>query len=315
MMHLETPRFPLLRPCLRQASCGNRVVRTSKKALLIASILGFSAAWSPASAGMITFDFNSLSDNANNSAVQTYMNGVLAPYSASVAVSGALADNNYTADNHLVGPKNGSVTPLALWNTDGSVTGNSDTTKWHIGTRDTYIMNVSGITTIAMDFTGIDIDGVTFDLQIFPDGTCPNASSTSSSQNKGCTSTANINWPDFKFVVEGSEVEAWDGVLPNTLGTYKYSPAKSTNGGETAPQLLTTSGYIDLSGLNALSLDFVDWPAHIGVDNLVIYTREPPDETEVPEPASILTFGSGLLIALGLRRRKARVRKTAGSRP
>ena len=269
---------------------------------MLAVALGMFGACPPALAAVILFTFDPvpgvteiLTDGENNGAVENYMNQVLAQAgypAASVDVTGAIADNNYTADNHLVGPKNGSVTPLALWNTDGSTTPNTDQSKWHLGTRDMFIMNRSGITTISMDFTGIDIDGVSFDLQIFPDGTCP------SPPDPGCVNPGDTNWPDFNFWVNGSLIQSWDGVKPGQDGTYLYSPAKPNNGGETAPQLLTTSGYIDLNGGYTLNLDFVDWPAHIGIDNLRIY--------RAPEPGGMLLFGGGLLIAVGLRRRSAR---------
>jgi hypothetical protein len=274
--------------------------------VLLAAILSLVSASSAAWGGVITFSFDQvgsvagLKDGQNSAAIETYMNAVLAQAGyplASVDVKGAVADNNYKADNHLVGPKtNGTVTPLALWNTDGSHTGNTDPSKWHLGTTDTYIMNKAGLTTISMDFTGIGIVGVTFDFQIFPDGTCPNPTSANLGVNKGCTSTAHVNWPDFSFWADGTQLWLVDGVLPGADGTYHFSPLRPNNGGEKAPQLLSTSGYVDLGDITSQLL-FVDWPAHIGVDNLTIYT-------EVPEAGTLLTFAVGVFITLRCRRRR-----------
>ena len=47
-------------------------------------------------------------------------------------------------------------------------------------------------------------------------------------------------------------------------------------------------------------LDFVDWPAAIGIDNLTINT---PD-AHMPEPASLVLFGTGLLAVGSVARRR-----------
>jgi PEP-CTERM motif len=84
--------------------------------------------------------------------------------------------------------------------------------------------------------------------------------------------------------------------LQNTTPTFLYSPA-SGSGSELAPQLIGTwSG--QLSGVTRL--DFIDWPATIGIDNLVV--------DPVPEPSTLLLTGSALasgLVWLRSRRRRA----------
>lgn len=224
-----------------------------------------------AQAASIDFSFDTLANNANNAAVQTYMNGML-PGGASVVVTGAVASKTYTGDGHVVGPN--YSTPLTLGNTNDGVQ--------HGGAADTFIMNNSPTDRITMVFTGLTIFNISFDLEIFPDGTCPNTSH--------CTAA---NWPDFELAADGSLIEQWLGLVPGTGGTYSVSPAMHTL--ETAPQLLTVSGTWYFPG-GVTKLEFIDWPAHIGIDNL---------RFNVPEPASFALLGFGL-IALGSGRRRSK---------
>src|SRR5712691_2409395 len=62
------------------------------------------------------------------------------------------------------GAGNGSVS-LTLATSDG--------TTQHLNTKDTFIDNVSSSTAISMTFSGLKIYSVSFDYEIFPDGTCP----------------------------------------------------------------------------------------------------------------------------------------------
>ena len=67
---------------------------------------------------------------------------------------------------------------------------------------------------------------------------------------------ANANWPDFDLYVDGSSTAAFSRVAVATGINPNY------------PQAIGTSGTFNLAG--AHFLDFVDWPATIAIDNLVI---------------------------------------------
>ncbi len=114
--------------------------------MLLPSLLIASSAY----ALVINFDFNTLADGKNNSKVQQYMNNVLNSQhpGGTVAVSGAMAEKNYTADGHVVGPVSGStVTPLTLGDTDEGVQ--------HALPWDTYLVNSgSDRITLLLSFPG-----------------------------------------------------------------------------------------------------------------------------------------------------------------
>jgi hypothetical protein len=85
-------------------------------------------------------------------------------------------------------------------------------------------------------------------------------------------------------------------VMPGNPGApYLHSPA-SGGSTELAPQFLGQSGtWFFPTGVTYL--EFMDWPATVGIDNLTI---------NVPEPGSLLLFAGGFLIFLAVaRRRKA----------
>ena len=259
----------------------SKVQRNLSKAVLLATVLVAGVYQAPARAvpTSATFNFNTLADGANNNSVQTYMRGVLTTAGAgSVNVSGAVAEKNYTGDNHVVGPVSShTVTSLTL--------GTSDGTTQHLTTNDTFITNISGQTTFTMTFTQ-KIYSVSFDYEIFPDGTCPTGTNCGS------------NWPDFKFTADGTQMLYKQGVMPSS-GAYSHSPISGWNGTEYAPQYLGVSGTFNFAnGVNLLS--FIDWPATIGIDNLVVGFTPPPS---IPEPATIGLFASGIA-GLGLIRRR-----------
>jgi len=80
------------------------------------------------------------------------------------------------------------------------------------------------------------------------------------------------------------------GVQPGNPGaSYLHSPNSGSVNNEKAPQYLGTSIYVPLNGVT--KLEFVDWPATIGVDNL-------KTTNQVPEPGSIVVLGSSLLASL-----------------
>ncbi len=241
-----------------------------------------------ADAALIAFDFNSLSDGATNIAVKNYMNTVLASINmGTVNVIGSRGEKNYTGDDYVVGPvvqvtpTRRRVVPLTL--------GHSDGTTQHLDTWDTYLVN-SGSDRITMTFTK-PIYHVNFDYEIFPDGTCPTPSCNAS------------NWPDFTFKADGILQFRKLAELPIN-GLYPHSPHSGINGVEVAPQFLGTSGdWFFKNGVT--SLEFVDWPRMIGVDNLNVDFDRPPDpNVSTPEPATATLFMLGLAVPYVRRRFK-----------
>jgi len=212
----------------------------------------------------------------------------------SVKVTGGVADTTYNGEGYVVGPVNSDhvVTPVTLGNTNGA-TGNNATP----GATDTFIANTdnnsnSTSSEISMVFTGLLITGVSFDYEIFPDGTC--------SSLRSCGYN-DANLPDFEFTAgtKGNDtaVTAFGtngiqyGVVPgNGDGNQTHSINSGRFSSETAPQYIGVSGPLTLN--NATDLNFIDWPATIGIDNLKI-TYTPTDP--VPEPSTV-----GLILTVGL---------------
>lgn len=227
-----------------------------------------------------SFDDGSLGNGSSNSSIQSYMNSKLGA-GKSVVVSGSVASNSYNGDGHVVGPGSGS-TSLTLGTSDGSTA--------HLSTKDLFITNIANSSTeIKMVFTGLSILSVSFDYEIFPDGTC--------ATGYHCGS----NWPDFTFAANGS-------VVFHTLATQPASGSHSPDSGSThtekAPQFIGQSGTINFaSGVS--TLEFLDWPATIGIDNLVITYGPPGGSTPTPEPVSLALAGTGLIGIYFLRRRKS----------
>lgn len=250
-----------------------------------------------AQAATYTFNFNSLaattaSTSTTNAslAIQNYMDGVLTAdgcKGCSVTVSGAVADTTYNGDGHVVGSKvgtNTTYTSLTLGDSNNA-TGNNASIN-HTGNTinyDTFISNTDNSSNqrddeITIKLVGFTLNGnVSFDYEVFPDGT-------------GET-------PDFTFATNvNSNVFTKDGTKPSATnaygdGTATHSP-NSGNSAETSLQWIGTySGSV--KGVN--QLDFVDWPATIGVDNLVIST---------PEPGTLFLLGVGLSGLLLLTKKK-----------
>lgn len=239
------------------------------------------------------FDFNSLVSGANSSSIQSYMDGV-AGCASCVTVTGAVADQTYNGEGYVTGPGNGSKS-LTLGTSDGASQSASNSLLNRA--YDTFIANTNDSShqisnQIIIDFSsGHTLSGMlSFDYEIFPD--------ISGS-------------PDFIFKAwSGSNLVAtWTqyGVTPGTTdGNATHSPNhQGPNQTETNKQYIGTwSSQTPLN--NITELDFIDWPATIGVDNLKF--------ASTPEPGPLLLLGSVLAGLVCFRKRAgsaAAVRKSA----
>lgn len=272
------------------------------KPRLLSTLLAFAALGISANAGTFTFNFNSLASGANSAAIATYMDGVLGCANC-VTVTGAIADRTYSGENNVVGP--GGV-PVTLGTTDNAA--NNSATPGR--TYDTFLANTSDSSVpisqeISISFTGMSIASASFDYEIFPDGTCASLGwgHCGGPSNNGSTSLANNpNTPDFEFTtgaaVGGTNIFTTYGVAPSASGTNGTS---TLNGSTTihSPQYVGMSGLMTLGGVS--ELNFIDWPATIGVDNLVLTTTTSGGSGSVPEPTSVLllaTACAGVVVAM-----------------
>ena len=257
------------------------------RAWLVAASFVLFGTSAPALATVFTFNFdstaitNNTSTPTSNAAVQSYMNGILP--GITVTGAGGLSNSNYTGDGHVIGPvSNGSVNPLTLGNTNGGLL---DSPAPAASRPDGYIVN-SGADRITLTLpTGTNAAWISFDFEIFPDGTCPTLSN--------CGGSGNPNLPDFEFLANGVPATNWVKYAVIPTSPNNHSPASGPTGAELAPQYL---GTLSLAVNGANVLQFVDWPQRIGIDNLVV--------TTVPEPGTMLLAGIAAAALLLTRARK-----------
>lgn len=249
-------------------------------------------------AATVTFDFNSLASGANSTAIQTYMQGLLSGGSTVSVTAGAVqTDKAYNGDGHVVGP---CVSTTCTSQTLGP---------------DTFLRNTAGIAGWSFVFgNGFVIDSVQFDYEIFPDGTCTRLNATYC----GGAAVNGIypNQPDFTFSTNLGQVFHYYALTPGSgasgpagnpsASAYTHSPISGASSVERAPQLIGNTGLLVTGVAGATTLTFMDWPATIGIDNLVINYHRSSGFTPVPEPGTIGLLGLGVAAMVYRQRRKLR---------
>lgn len=260
------------------------------KSVFAAIAATFVLAAAPSHATLITFNFdavqphdntaegNGLGKTGGNTEVAAYMNAVidaaLGAGSESVAVAGALATSTYNGEGHVNGD--------SLGTSNGGVHNASSATDGFI-INDNFGVYGSASDRFSFTFSNFYIYSISFDWQIFPDATCVAGSACAGNPS-------NANYPDIELLADGTSVWSQLATTPPQGAAHRD------------PQAL---GHLSTIALNGVSkLTFVDWPAEVGIDNLVIEgcsTRTAcfsPDQP-VPEPgigyllaASLMAFGA-----------------------
>lgn len=267
-------------------------MRTVFRKAIFASLLtclgGGSSAW--ADAFNFTANFNSLASGANNTSIKSNLDALLAGHGTVAVSAGAVTERTYDGDGHTVGPciKLGSVVPCSTGgSTPAALTlGYSDAGVYNNGAVDTFVKNDPSYTSFSFTFSGIQIDSVVFDWEVFPDGT-PNQP------------------PDLTFSTDlSAQVFHVFGQVPS--GAYTHSPNSGRSSAEASAQAIGTYTSASLGGATVLT--FADWPATIGIDNLTVNYHTPTSTggggAGVPEPSSIFLLGSVIAGLYGLQRKR-----------
>jgi hypothetical protein len=271
----------------------------------VGAVLCLMAGSVPASAGVVTLSFNSLASGADSTAIKAYIDGQLAGNATVTVSGGAVSEKGYNGDGHVVGVGASTVSrTLGTSEGNGGVasgitcTGTGACTGSNL---DTWIRNAAGTPSFYFDFSNnFIIDSVSFDYEIFPDGTCTSLTST------GCGGALSgghyPNQPDFTFSTDlGQVFHSW-GTTPS--GSNTHSPVSGA-GNELTPQLApVNTGLLVFNVAGSNKLTFADWPATIGIDNLIINWHQGTSTSAVPEPASLLLLGTGLIGGLRARARR-----------
>lgn len=211
-------------------------------------------------AGTIAFDFNSLANQTNDAVVQNYMNGLLS----------GIADKTHNGDRHIVRPGNGTSS-LTLGDSNGPTV---DGSSFTVGPTDKFIHNVAGTNEFEITFSGLPISTVKFDYETFPDGSCPSLSNCGKKR-------ADL------FEANGKRIAHFFGVAPGRNDTHLHSPASGSQKSVLASQGLGTFTWTFATPVT--QLEFIDWPATIGIDNLKI--------DPAPEPSSVILLGTAIAAA------------------
>jgi len=243
------------------------------------------------------------------SAVQTYMDSALAAAGCTgctVTVYGGVADKTWDGDGHVVGP-GGKPLTLGTYNGTPSAIRNTATPTGTLGTSNNLLSGTVGTFLADTNDKGTQVGvgaknefylkfnfpisgTISFDYEIFP---CA-AGAT------GCTST-----PDLTFEAgnnsNGSDptIVTLTSVKPSGSAADGSSTQSANGSGETSPQYI---GYYSTTLTNNVTeLDFLDWPATIGIDNLTI-------TVPTPEPNSLILLSMGI-VALFIMRKKMQPRR------
>jgi hypothetical protein len=272
-----------------------------------------------AQAGSVTFTFDTLSAGATEAQIATYMTNLLVAAgctgcsvtipttdSGGGVLQGAVTDTTYNGDGYVTGPGTGTKS-LTLGDSTGATA--SNTTSTVNSSYDTFLANTNNSSSqisnqITLQFQGFTGDTFTvnsFDYEIFPcaDG----VDNCTSPPDLTFEAGNNTNGVDNKVTSFGSSGVA-SGVEPGTTNGNSVTSPNGNVHSTTDDQYIGT-WTTGASFTGNTELDFIDWPATIGIDNLSITWTTPP--SSVPEPASFLLLGSALLgVGIALKRKNAR---------
>ncbi len=291
----------------------------------------FLALSTSAFAGSVTVNFGNfgaqdgvaaLGASASSAQIATYMTDVLQaagcsgcsvtlPTSA-VSVSGAsnngysqgaVTDTTYNGENHVVGPGSGGQS-TTLGDTSNA-TSNSATPG---SSYTDFLSNVNNSSSqvsnqITLQFSGLTNETLTinsFAYEIFPcQSGLGNCTSPPDMTFEAGTNTTGVDSLVTSFGTDGTQT----GVTPSTTGSdgsSVHSPNSGSHSDETSSQYIgtwTAGDSIDAGSAGVAELDFIDWPAAIGLDNLSVTVTT--DASPVPEPAGIALFGTLVVLLTG----------------